>query len=98
MNRTVLIVVVLVIVAAVGGYFYMNQNAGDAGGDAAAGAGATGATGEVPAAVQVAIDFCKEKGGTVETETIAEGVTHLCVMADGTKAEVSKYMADNKTE
>lgn len=98
MNRTVLIVIVVIIVAAIGGYFYMNQGGGDAGGDATAGAGTTGATGEVPEAIQAAIDFCKEKGGTVETETIAEGVTHLCVTSDGTKAEVSKYMADNKTE
>ena len=94
MNKTIIAVVVIVVIVAVGGYFYLGQNGEEA--TTAAGGSAAGAVTAVSEATQAAIDFCKEKGGTVETVTAAEGTTHLCAMADGTKAEVSQYMADNK--
>ena len=94
MNRTVISVIVLIAAVLVAGYFFLWQGGGEVADTGTAPAG--GATAEIPAAIQAAVDFCKEKGGTIETETIAEGVTHLCVMADGTKAEVAKFMADNQ--
>jgi hypothetical protein len=96
MNRTVIAVIVLIIAVVVAGYFFLWQDGGQvAETGAAPGAGTAG---EIPAEMQAAVDFCKEKGGTVETVVAAEGTTFLCATADGAKAEVSKFMADNKTE
>ena len=79
MNRTVIAVIVLVVAVVVAGYVFFFQDAGQV----ATGTAPTGSTtAEVDEATQAAIDFCTEKGGTV----------------DGGKAEVSQYMADNKTE
>ena len=87
MNRTVLAIVVLIIVIAVGGYFYFAQQGEEA---TTAGGGTSGETAgaAVTEAVQAAIDFCTGKGGTIEVVNAAEGTTHLCVTADGAKAEV----------
>ena len=93
MNKTIIGVIIIVVIVAVGGYFYLGQQPEEA---AAVNDAATGATTAVTEATQAAIDFCKGKGGTVEVVTAAEGTTHLCVMADGAKAEVSQYMADNQ--
>ena len=93
MNRLIG-VIIIVAIGAVGAYFYF-------GGPKDEGTATTDAekiVTEVTEATQKAIDFCKEKGGTVEAVTAAEGVTHLCAMADGTKVEVGQYMTDNKTE
>lgn len=95
MNRTVIAVIVLVVAVVVAGYVFFFQDAGQV----ATGTAPTGSTtAEVDEATQAAIDFCTEKGGTVESVIAAEGTTYLCVTADGGKAEVSQYMADNKTE
>ena len=94
MNRTVISVIVLIGAILIAGYYFILRDDGQVADTGTAPAG--GVTAEIPAAIQAAVDFCKEKGGTIETETIAEGVTHLCVMADGTKAEVAKFMADNQ--
>ena len=97
MNRTIWVIVVLVVVVAIGGYLFFGQQpeeAATAGGGATS--GAAGSTAAVPEAIQAAVDFCKEKGGTVEVVTAAEGTTHLCVTGDGNKAEVSQFMADNQ--
>ena len=91
MNRNSLAAIVVVAVVVVGGLFYFTQQTEEA----AEGTAANVVT-EVTEATQKAIDFCTEKGGTVEVVNAAEGTTHLCAMADGTKAEVSQYMADNQ--
>lgn len=101
MKNNVIVVIVVAIVIAVGGYLIWTTRVGEdlaetpATGETVASDG-TG-TVQIEAGQRPAVDFCKEKGGEIETVTAAEGVTHLCVI-DGTKMEVSKYMAENKTD
>ena len=91
MNRNSLAAIVVVAVVVIGGLFYFTQQS-----EEAAEGTAANVVAEINEATQKAIDFCTEKGGTVEVVNAAEGTTHLCAMADGTKAEVSQYMADNQ--
>ena len=93
MNRTTLAAIAILVLVGVGGYLFIIQEDADPEAKPAAGAVA-----EIPEAVQKAIDFCKEKGGSVETTTGAEGVMHLCVTGDGTKTEVGQFQAANKTD